>query len=668
MKQFFLLLSVTLFVFGAAGQTTCVVPGQNPSTAFPVCANTVFTQNTVPACGGRTLPSPACVRDGIRDVNPFWYKFTCFQSGTLGFLITPKNLSSDYDWELYDITGKNPDDIYTDGSLVVASNWSGETGLTGASAAGSQLFVCAGPGKALFSRMPNVQAGHNYLLLVSHFSNTQFGYDLSFRDGSAVIADKSIPRLELAESNCGGDAITVQLTKKIKCTSIAADGSDFFITPSSATPVSSISIDCSVRFDSDSIQIKLNQFLPPGNYTLNVKQGSDGNTLLDYCDEAVPASDVANFTVLPVLPTPMDSLAAVLCSPNTLRLIFSKPISCSSIAANGSDFRVNGPSLVGISGAKGNCSATGSSSKEIIISLSQPMQRGGNYTLILGKGSDGNTILNECGTETPSGSSISFSIQDTVNADFVYNIQYGCVQDLVDFSHAGGNGVSSWKWNLDDNMQTTQQNPQGKYTVFDQKDIQLIVSNGFCGDTSRRSFLLDNFLKAGFNVAADNCHSEPVSFRSISVGKITRHDWLFGDGLSGSGDSTSHVYAPPAGTTGYIVRHTVTDIYGCTQSFEKTITIYVNCKIDVPNAFTPNADTKNDLLYPLNAIKAEQLDFKVYNRWGQLVFQTNDWKKGWDGRYNGQLQSSGSYVWILQYTHRDTKQRIQKKGSSFLVR
>ena len=101
---------------------------------------------------------------------------------------------------------------------------------------------------------------------------------------------------------------------------------------------------------------------------------------------------------------------------------------------------------------------------------------------------------------------------------------------------------------------------------------------------------------------------------------------------------------------------------------EKKVTIYVNCQIDVPNAFTPDADMKNDLLYPLNAIKAEQLEFKVYNRWGQLIFQTNDWKKGWDGRFNGQLQPAGTYVWILQYTHRDTKQRIQKKGASLLIR
>jgi len=667
MKNLFLLISVTLVTSVLSGQS-CTQPGQTPSTAFPVCGTTVFTQLMVPTCGGTLLPSPTCAKDQVTDKNPFWYKFTAFQAGTLGFLITPKDLTSDYDWELYDITGKDPNLIYTDGSLVVSNNWSGEKGLTGASAAGSERFVCGGPGKALFSNMPNLIAGHNYLLLVSHFSNTQFGYDLSFQGGTAVITDPAPPRLAKAEPNCGGDLITLKLSKKIKCSSISADGSDFFITPSSSTPVSSVSMDCSVKFDADSIQIKLNRFLPPGNYKLNVKQGTDGNTLLDYCDQPVLTTDVADFTVLPITPTPMDSLAALVCSPNTLRLIFSKPIFCGSIALDGSDFILTGPYAVGISKATGNCSGTGTASREIIVTLSQPLQRAGNFTLSLQKGSDGNTILNECGTETPAGSAVSFSIQDTVNADFTYNIRYGCIEDVVDFLHAGQNGVNTWKWNLDDNLSSNQKNPQGVYKVFEQKNIELVVSNSFCSDTSRQNILLDNFLKADFKVFEDNCHSEPVAMKSTSMGKITRHDWMFGDGLTGSGDSTIHTYTPPLRTTPYTIRHTVTDVYGCKQSVEKTINIYVSCQIDVPNAFSPNADMKNDRLYPLNAIKAEKLEFKVYNRWGQLIFQTNTWKQSWDGRYNGQMQPPGIYVWILQYTHRDTKQHIVKKGTAFLIR
>ena len=668
MRNLLLLVSIITCSWVARGQTPCINPGQTPSTAFPVCGTSVFTQNTVPVCGGLRLPSPACSTDPISDKNPFFYKFTCFQSGTLGFLITPKDLASDYDWELYDISGKDPNDIYRDGNLVVASNWSGEKGLTGASAAGSQRFVCAGLGKQLYSAMPQLQAGHNYLLLISHFSNTQFGYDLSFGGGTAVITDSKTPRFNKAVANCGGNSIVLKLDKKIKCASIANNGSDFFITGGAASPASSVGIGCSVNFDTDSIEIKLNQFLPPGNYTLNIRQGTDGNTLLDYCDQPVPTSEVASFSIAPISPTAMDSLVPLQCSPNVLRLIFDKPIMCNTIAADGSDFRLNGPYAVAISSAKGNCSGTGSASNEIVLSLSRPLQSSGTFNLVLQNGSDGNTILNECGAPTPAGSSLALSIQDTVNADFSYTIQYSCAEDVVDFAHDGRNGVTQWRWNLDDNMSGTQQNAQAKYRVFGPKDIQLIVTNGFCSDTSRQSFILDNFLKADFVVLEDHCHSEPVAFKSTSSGKIVSHNWQFGDGNTAAGDSLNHVYAPPTRTTAYTVRHTVTDSYGCSKWVEKKVNIYVNCQIDVPTAFTPDGDTKNDILYPLNAIKAEQLDFKVYNRWGQLIFHTTDWKKGWNGSYNGKLQPSGIYVWTLKYVHRDTNQLISKKGSSMLIR
>ena len=668
MKKVLALVSITLCSWFARGQAVCSNPGQTPSTAFPVCGTSVFTQNTVPVCGGRRLPSPSCSTDPIGDKNPFWYKFTCFQSGTLGFLITPKDLASDYDWELYDITGKDPNDIYIDGKLVVASNWSGEYGLTGASAAGTQRFVCAGGGKALFSSMPPIQAGHEYLLLISHFSNTQFGYDLSFGGGTAVITDTKTPRFEKAEASCGGNAIVLKMNKKIKCSSIASDGSDFFVTSGTSSPTSSAGIGCSVKFDTDSIEIKLNQFLQPGNYTIHVKQGADGNTLLDYCNQPVPASDAVDFSVAPVPFTPMDSIVPLKCAPNSIRLVFDKPIICNSIATDGSDFRLNGPYPVAISSAKGNCTGTGSGSNEIVLSLSQPLQRTGTFSLALQNGSDGNTIFNECGIQTPAGSSLSFSIQDTVSADFAYTIQYACTEDVVDFSHDGRNGVTQWRWNLDDNIARTGQNVQARYRVFDKKDIQLVVTNGFCTDTSRQSFILDNFLTADFVALEDHCHSEPVVFKSTSTGKIVSHSWQFGDGTSATGDTLNHVYAPPARTTAYVVRHTVTDIYGCSKSVDKKVNIYINCQIDVPNAFTPDSDSKNDILYPLNAVKAAQLVFKVYNRWGQLIFHTTDWKKGWDGKYNGQLQPGGTYVWTLQYTHRDTNQAIYKKGTTMLIR
>jgi gliding motility-associated-like protein len=90
--------------------------------------------------------------------------------------------------------------------------------------------------------------------------------------------------------------------------------------------------------------------------------------------------------------------------------------------------------------------------------------------------------------------------------------------------------------------------------------------------------------------------------------------------------------------------------------------------IAVPTAFTPNNDGLNDNFKPHNALKADQYEFKVYNRWGQLVFQTRDWRQAWDGRISGVQQGSDVFVWMLSYTHRDTKKQVFQKGTVMLIR
>src|ERR1044072_2362578 len=99
----------------------CTTLGQTPSSAFPVCGLDTFSQTNVPICISHAIVVPGCENDGndYADKNPFWYRFTCYKTGTLGFLITPNDLGDDYDWMLYDITNRNADDVFTDKSLIV---------------------------------------------------------------------------------------------------------------------------------------------------------------------------------------------------------------------------------------------------------------------------------------------------------------------------------------------------------------------------------------------------------------------------------------------------------------------------------------------------------------------------------------------------------------------
>lgn len=107
---------------------------------------------------------------------------------------------------------------------------------------------------------------------------------------------------------------------------------------------------------------------------------------------------------------------------------------------------------------------------------------------------------------------------------------------------------------------------------------------------------------------------------------------------------------------------------GCYDTAMQIVTKLRSCYITVPSGFTPNGDGKNDYLYPLNAYKARNLKFKVFNRYGQLVFETTDWTKKWDGTINGRAQDTGTYVWMLQYIDTDTGKTHFQKGTTVLIR
>src|SRR4051794_7008811 len=194
----------------------CSVHGQTPSTAFPVCGTKDFIQENVPLCSNHSVPG-GC---GTNDTNPFWYKFTCFESGTLGFVITPKIYAEDYDWELFDYTGHSPDEVYTNGTLTVIANWAGTYGKTGTSSTGVNYWQCGSDprdNKPTFAAMPNIKQGHTYLLLISHFTSSQSGYSLSFNGGTASITDTIPPKLVSAAADCEGSTVTVLLNKKMNC-------------------------------------------------------------------------------------------------------------------------------------------------------------------------------------------------------------------------------------------------------------------------------------------------------------------------------------------------------------------------------------------------------------------------------------------------------------------
>ncbi len=652
--------------------TPCSDAGQNPNTAFPVCGTGVFVQASVKLCGGKIVDNPKCQKGFLQDINPYWYKFTCFETGTLGFMITPNSASSDYDWQLYDITGRDPMDVYTNPNWVVAANWCQYPGETGTTSSAANLIECEGP-TVKYSKMPVVQKGHEYILLVSHFTNTQAGYKLDFKGGTAVITDTTKTRFKSIRAACDGKTFFVKFSKKVKCSSLAADGSDFAILGSPVKFISAEGYGCNSGFDFDSIKLVTSAPLPSGDHTIVSQFGTDGNSLLDYCDETMaPGQQINVHVIVPTVST-MLSVDPVGCRPDVIEINFDIPIKCSSLAADGSDFRISGPeanSIVGID--KSNCS--NDLSPALRLKLAKPIEVGGTYTIHLQTGTDGNTIVNECAEESVIGEALDFVCYDTVSVAMNTTVIKGCDKDTLFIDLPGHNVNNQYAWTFDG---VPYQNLSTSFfrTYPDNGDynFKLVATNGVCTDSASAGFSVARIpIHAAFDFSVFACPGDSVWFKDISTGNPIAWEWNFGNG-SGSNDQNppSQTYLSnslPNSIQQIPVVLRVMNASGCISDTTAMVQIPNTCYIAVPTGFTPNGDGLNDYLYPLNAWKAKQLKFRVFDRYGQIVWETSDWQRKWDGRLNGMLLPTGAYVWMLEYTDISNGQKVNLKGTTTLIR
>jgi len=111
---------------------------------------------------------------------------------------------------------------------------------------------------------------------------------------------------------------------------------------------------------------------------------------------------------------------------------------------------------------------------------------------------------------------------------------------------------------------------------------------------------------------------------------------------------------------------TVRDNYGCIGRDSINVTTKPCCVVSLPSAFTPNGDGLNDVFRPITKGHHQLVIFRVVNRYGQTVFESNDEKLGWDGKYAGVPQNIDTYFYYLHYICNGKD--IEEKGDVTLVR
>lgn len=155
-------------------------------------------------------------------------------------------------------------------------------------------------------------------------------------------------------------------------------------------------------------------------------------------------------------------------------------------------------------------------------------------------------------------------------------------------------------------------------------------------------------------------YGSSIRLLAAVTGRITQYRWTPATGLSDP--FIPDPVAKPAITTTYTLKVVSTD--GCEAS--GSITLIVYRKLVMPNAFSPAKDGKNDLFrIPPGATLALKT-FSIYNRWGNIVFQTNDISKGWDGTFKGNLSETGTYVYTIAGT--ELNKAFFLKGTIVLIR
>ncbi|MBL7745476.1 MAG: gliding motility-associated C-terminal domain-containing protein, partial [Chitinophagaceae bacterium] len=156
-----------------------------------------------------------------------------------------------------------------------------------------------------------------------------------------------------------------------------------------------------------------------------------------------------------------------------------------------------------------------------------------------------------------------------------------------------------------------------------------------------------------------------VQLLATSAG--TYYSWSPAAGLNNPSIPNPVATAPliDGAVVNYIV--TTTTDAGCTGEGMITVRVFKGPDIYVPNAFTPNGDGKNDKFIPFPVGIKQISYFRVFNRWGQMLYSTTTLNQGWDGMFGGMEQASGVYVWMVEGVTMDN-QKITKKGTVTLVR
>ena len=213
----------------------------------------------------------------------------------------------------------------------------------------------------------------------------------------------------------------------------------------------------------------------------------------------------------------------------------------------------------------------------------------------------------------------------------------------------------------------------GIYENFGCYDVTLQVTNNFgCTSSLTQDDLIcvDPEPIASFNVNPSTLSSfnPQAQFTNTSTG-YSSQIWNFGDGSGGSNQNNpAHTYPEEAGQ--YYVTLVVSNSNGCLDSVTQLVIVENDVIYYIPNTFTPDDDLHNQTFKPIFTAGFDiyQYQMVIFNRWGEIIFESNNAEVGWDGTYGGNLCQDGVYLWQITYKELGKDKRNEIRGHINLLK
>jgi len=257
------------------------------------------------------------------------------------------------------------------------------------------------------------------------------------------------------------------------------------------------------------------------------------------------------------------------------------------------------------------------------------------------------------------------------NPEVDFTTESVCVNDSAFFEntslYSGGNS-SKWLWDFGDGNISDKKEPFHLYTKPGYYKVTLTgISTDGCSDTLVRDSAIHvipgpvaNFIMDSYEV---NSNRVTASFKNLSVG-ATELYWTFGNGNFSTTISPVEIFND---TGKYTISLSAFNEFHCFNRYDLTIHLLPENDFYIPNAFTPNEDPLNQEFKISGNYFYTEFEMFVYNRWGELVFYSNNPDFGWKGNYKDRPAPDGVYTYQVRLTSTDRKIFVYK-GTVHLLR